>query len=415
MGKRNKSLRVVSTPGQKFACGDCPARCCTAPWAYPVTVDERDRILRDEQACARLGERGQAILRAGVLPVRQNGTGLACVFLDDDQLCSLQKRHGHSFLPAPCQAFPFGFAENEQGEVVAVQSRYCPSIRDNYGAPLEAQLIDKYRQAGGAAPLAEKMGLRSGRVLERAHFIQLVERWSEALAESEVVPATVAHLFDLTEEVDAALPARPPSEREFTSLLARAGQECAALRTAGPSWSSRFAIAQLLGDLCLPARLMLAHRLAPLRSSERWAVRWMRLKWFFRWGTVDLLGAPEPVRVAAIEKVAPIFSGETGKAVAGYLREVLARRQGMSRSTYLHRVLVDLALMVVVISRYARASAAAHGRPRAELGDVREGIGVAELLFTHQGDEAHGIVLKQLHLKLMADRDDFRRLLAAEI
>ena len=31
------------------------------------------------------------------------------MFLDDDMLCSMQKRFGHEYLPRTCQAFPFAF------------------------------------------------------------------------------------------------------------------------------------------------------------------------------------------------------------------------------------------------------------------------------------------------------------------
>jgi lysine-N-methylase len=100
----------------------------------PVTKEESDRILGDEEAAARLGARGTAILRAGVLPMREHKEKLACLFLDDDLLCRLHKRHGHEFIPAPCLAFPFGFSENEKSQPVALLSRYCPSIRDNYAS-----------------------------------------------------------------------------------------------------------------------------------------------------------------------------------------------------------------------------------------------------------------------------------------
>ncbi len=418
MGKRHNSLQIVATPGQKFACRDCPARCCTAPWAYPVTETERARILGDDEASARMGERGRAILRAGVLPTRDTGKGrLACVFLDDDLLCSLHKRHGHDFLPGPCQAFPFGFARNERNQIVAQMSRYCPSIRENYGEPVGPLLFAKYQQAGGTSDLAAKMGLRSGRVLPRQQYVHLVDAWKDALERTDCVPRTLSELFFFTDRIDQRLPRdRRPTDQEFAGLLQTAElAEAPPLTPARRGFSVRVLIAHLLGSLCLPVRQMLAHRLTPIRASEKFAAWWVRIRWLLRWGQVDLLFVERPVRLSRIDAVAPIFGGSTGALVATYLQEVLARRQGMAGQTYLHRVLVDLGLMTVLISQYARASASAQGLRVAADSHVNEAISIAELLFTHQGDAGQGLVLSQLRLKLMGDPVAYQRLLASEL
>jgi lysine-N-methylase len=122
MGKKKNSLAIIYPEGQKYACRDCPARCCTSAWGTPVTPEECERILSDDDARFRLGERGSAILRAGVLPMREKDEQLACMFLDDDMLCSLHRKHGHEFLPATCQAYPFGFSMNEKRQPVVLAS-----------------------------------------------------------------------------------------------------------------------------------------------------------------------------------------------------------------------------------------------------------------------------------------------------
>jgi len=78
-------------------------------------------------------------------------------------------------------------------------------------------------------------------------------------------------------------------------------------------------------------------------------------------------------------------------------------------------VLVDLAFAVAIISRSARARAAAAGLEQVRPADVAEGIGIAELTLSHRGGAEQGSVLSQLELKLMGDPQAFRRFLASEV
>lgn len=416
-----KSLTIVFDEKQHFACRDCPARCCTSSWGIPVSAEEFERIAGDDEARVRMGERGLAILRAGVLPMREKNEHLACVFLDEDMLCSLHRRHGHEFIPASCQAYPFGFSENEKKQPVALMSRYCPSIRDDYGEPVAQVVREKLQQVGGTHPMAERMGLRSGRALPRVQYVQIVRKWVELLQRSENLPATLAQLYDFTEAVDAALPKRKElNDKEFLRALAR-GDEVSAPQLAARNlgFNGKVLLSHLLGGICYPTRVMLAHRLTRVTFWEKVRSWGNRLSFLFGWGRVKPLFVERPVPVRRIGMVHPFLtaqqSAEFSRRVRDYLVEVLERRQGMSKKTYLHRVLVDLALMTSLISRYARAHAAAEGRTQVtELG-VKEGIGIAELLFSHQGDAGQGVVLQQLRLKLLMNPDDYRRLLAAEL
>lgn len=348
--------------------------------------------------------------------MREENEKLACLFLDDDLLCSLHKKHGHEFIPAPCQAFPFGFSENEQGKPVALLSRYCPSIRDNYGDPVETVVADKLMQAGGAAPMAEKMGLRSGRVLPRAQYALVVEKWRELLGAGSPVDALAA-IYDFTDALDEHLPrAKAPTDGELRVAIEKsAGSEVALLSPSKLGFGGRVLLSHLLGGICYPSRVMLAHRVTPISFGEKVRSWVNRLAWLFRIGSVKLLFVEIPVRVRRIDSVATFLRSESGQLVAEYLKELLDRRQGMQKQTYLSRVVTDLALMTALISHYARAAASAENLLQVEPRHIKEGIGVAELLFSHQGDAGQSVVLHQLRLNLMSNRDDFRRLLAAEI
>src|SRR5690606_2175012 len=106
---------------------------------------------------------------------------LQCVFLDDDGLCSVQKRSGHAAIPRSCQAFPFGFVRGEEGALVAQLSLLCPSIRDDRGKPVAGQLEEKAQQKGDAGRMAASMETLGGAALSRAQYLRVVKEWDDLL------------------------------------------------------------------------------------------------------------------------------------------------------------------------------------------------------------------------------------------
>ena len=415
-----KQLRVVF-PGragaaQNYSCRDCPARCCHT-FGISITGEEAERIAADPLAVARLHDEAPRILARGQLPMREVDGQLRCVFLDDDYLCSLHKRHGQEFLPAACQAFPFGFTKNESGEPIALLSRYCPSISENYGEPIFRSVDARLEMLGSGAVLAEKMGLRSGRVLTTKMYVKVVETWRDLLGASENLAQTLAHLFLLTDAVDHALPAdHNPDEREIMAALQTALEATPpALSAKRPSLGARILFAHLLGAICYPLRVMQPQRIRPVQWWERVKSLWVRAQWLFGFGRVSLLLSSDPVPLRRLSGVAAFLDTPTARPLSEFLREVLARRQGMQKKTYLHRVIIELGLMAVTASRYARARAAAEGCMEVKEEHLRDGIAVAELLLTHQGQMGQSLVLDQLRLKLLSNPDDFFALLSAEL
>ncbi|HSC86150.1 MAG TPA: YkgJ family cysteine cluster protein, partial [Polyangiaceae bacterium] len=205
---RAKALRIVYPETQKYACRDCPARCCRTPWGIPVTPEVALVMLNDSELRGRLTGRAPGVLAGGTLPMREQGGVLQCVFLDDDDLCAVQKRHGHAALPRACQAYPFGFVHDENGAEVALLSRHCPSIRDNYGEPLAGQIQQKFEQAGGSRPLAPRMGLGSGRTLPTALYLQVVDSWKQLILAGSPMSGLI-HAYFTLDAFDAACQAQP--------------------------------------------------------------------------------------------------------------------------------------------------------------------------------------------------------------
>ena len=401
---------------QRFSCQDCPARCCKT-LHFVLSPAEAERIARDPEAVRRLTGTAPQLLAGGHLPMRLRGTELSCVFLDDDDRCSLHKRHGPGFLPAACQAYPFSFARNEHNTPLVLLSRHCPSINQNYGDPLQATVEEKLKLLGPGPQLSERMGLRSGRALPKQQYLRVVEAWRDELAQSANLAQSLARLFTLTEAVDQALPkSHHPSDRELEQAL-HLGQTSSppALSPRRLPLGGRILLSHLLGAICYPLRLMQPTRVEPVSWTQRVGSLWLRLKWLLGMGRVQLLFIEQPVALRQIQAVAPFLREPLARPLAEYLREVLARRQGMHKKTYLHRFVIELGLMTLVASRYARARAASRAAALVDEHDVREGIGIAELLLTHQGEMGHSLVLDQLRLQLMSNPDDFIALLSAEI
>lgn len=417
MARSPKALRIVYPPEQKYACRDCPARCCRTPWGIPVSPEVAHVVLQDAELRQRLVGRAPGILAAGTLPMVERDRQLQCVFLDDDLLCSLQKKHGHAALPAACQAYPFGFVEDERGNTVTLLSRHCPSIRDNTGEPLLGQVQAKVGQAGGARALSARMGLRSGRTLPRDHYLLLVDAWSHICAEQTPLQAVLS-CYQLADHFDEAL----PSGSAWTTDQVRKALNQAERQTSvdlpasrrQPNFQARLFYAHELGNLSYPSRLLTEFSVQRPHWRQRWGSWRNKLSWLTHTGSVDLLYVPEPVRLAQIAAIPPFLEGELASLVQGYLTEVLVRRQAFVRQTYLTRVAVDLGLIVGLVSRFARASAVGHDRAQVSRTDVLEAMGVADLLMAHQADAQQSTVLANLRLHLMSAPEALGVFLASE-
>nr|AYM54392.1 hypothetical protein [Phaselicystis flava] len=415
------AVKITAPPNQRFECRDCPARCCRLPANIRISAEEARRYLADPWVRDRVGPEGLQIIEAGGLPVREQDRGPQCVFLDDDLLCGMQKRFGHDFLPRTCQSFPFAFTRNEEGAIVAQLSQLCPSIRDDYGRPIAPQLPIKLRQKGVIAPMSPEMVTLSGATLSQTQYLRVVRRWEEALASTESPAITLARLYDLTLAFESALPAgaEPVTDAAVDEALVRAAEHAPAplVPRQSPSFHARLLFAHLLGYLCYPSRLKLAHRIgpAPAARSAGWRSLAVKIAWMLGWGTVDLLFVPKPFNLRRVRSVDHFLSADEGGLVREYLRLVLQRRQLFARPRPLLAVVLDLALATTIIAHFARCRAAADGRPRVTPDDVREGISVAELvLVSHVDLAARSPTLQMLCQLLLAKRERFRALLATE-
>ncbi len=415
------ATKLSSPPNQKFECRDCPARCCRLPWNIRFSSDEATRYLAEPWVRERAGDEGALVISRGVLPMREKDHRLQCIFLDDDMLCSMQKRFGHEYIPKSCQAFPFGFVRDEKDVVVAQLSQLCPSIRDNYGKPVDRQLKAKLQQRGDTERMSKALATLSGVILPQPQYLRAVKHWEDQLATDASPASTLARLYDWTAAFERALPqgGGRAADASVDAALAHASAEAPAPLEPRkkPSFYARVLFGYLLGNLCYPSRVREAHRVEKASWTELQALRSFgnKVAWMLGRGTVDLLFIPRPFKLQRVRTVDRFLAGDEGTVVKDYLRVVLQRRHIFSAPRHLLAAVLDLSLATVVISRFARCRAAADGRVKVSLEDVREGISVAELtLLSHAALSEQGKLMKNLRWLLLTKRESFRALLATE-
>lgn len=412
------TVRGAAPEASHFACRDCPARCCRLPWGIRFGEEERARYLAEPFVIERAGPAGLAVLGRGLLPTRMEDRRLQCVFLDEDELCSLQKRFGHAYLPRPCQAFPFGFVSSEDDVALAQLSQLCPSIRDDRGEPVGPELAAKLEQRGGATRMSQRLATRAGVMLTRPQFLRVAERWSETLAEDGSPAVLLARLVDWSVAFEEHLVGgEHATDAAVEAALRAADGSSPAAFAPRPrsSYHARLMLAFLLGNLCFPSRLRQPNRVTPPVFLEGARALANKLVWLLERGSVDLLFLPKPVALGRVRRVPRFLGGEHGGLVRDYLRLVLARRQIFSEPRHLLAALLDLCVGTLLVSRFARCRAVAFGRAAVDASDVREGIGVAELLLLHHAAMSEQPeYMKRLRWALLVAPDKLRAVLAGE-
>jgi len=412
--------KFVFDAEQRFDCRDCPARCCRLPVAIPLSSGEIARFREEPWIHKRVGDAGVKWIEKGVVPTKDVGGILQCAFLDEDDLCSMQKQFGHDFLPQTCKSFPFGFVRNEKDRLVAQMSQLCPSIRRNYGDPVtKKRLQQKLDEKGGAERMSKAMGTRHGQILNQKQYMRVVDRWLDRLVPDARPPQVLIELYDWTLAFEDAIPqtAEKPADAEVTAALEKADEaKLAAFSwSTGLPWQARMLYAYVLGGLSYPARVALPHRIDPPPIFQGVRTLWVKMKWLIGRGTADLIYVPKTVPLREVEQVPRFLSTQRAQPVSALLRLVVERRQIFREPRHMMDVLVDLVLSTLVISRYARCRAASEGRSEVTEEDVEGGIAVAELaLLGHASQRKAGKAMVNMRRMLIANREMLLRMLASE-
>lgn len=405
------AAEFVFNPQQRFACRDCPAKCCRN-WSITASAREvaallaipwaRERLTR---AGASFARRSQLDLAAYRFPMVEKNGQFQCAFLDDDNLCSIHKREGHEKLPALCQSYPFAFVIDRRGVARVSLSRYCPSIRDNYGEPLAGQLEAKFQQTQGFhVRLPESIPL-GAYLIDQDDYLQLADLWLHTLETTEVpahaIGAAADHLLLLLDALGPA-PSNPPPpgptplppgwlDQARTLLPDLARQKALTLRQHRPD-QVPFTARMLAGLLILPLADPTFKAIASRRPYHHLPGIARNVLCFLTGrGDLRLEGCSRPVTlnsaVWSVRGPQPDHQPLIRQALGADLRS----RLHFDRADSLPEVPLILATGCCLIHFYARLRAGAEGRNAVDESDVREAISITDKICLR-----HGNILRSL-------------------
>lgn len=373
-------------PGQRFACRDCPSRCCRLPARVLVQPEEQERLLALPWVRERLRVTGTAftvVLNKLCLPVVEENRLPQCVFLDPDGLCAIHKREGMEATPLTCRIFPFGFVQEPDG-LRTYLSHLCPSIRDNYGDLLAPHLEAKRALVPQPAQVAQHMRL-GPHLLEARIFLAWADRAAAIIQSSTTAAAGLAQCAAWTDELATLAPedaALPPHwlDHPVPPVAAPAPDVPRLWPT-----SAKLLLGLLLLPLAHPMRLHMLHRGPRRLLLHAGAVRFMRRMTRLA-GTVDLMFTPAPASLASAADIpAPAPGSAPALLIRDYTAGLLTRRNVLLADPSLEQALFRLILAAALVSWFARIRAAARQATTLDEHDAREGISACEFVLTYHG------------------------------
>jgi Fe-S-cluster containining protein len=200
-------LPLVIPSGARFSCHMCGA--CCRNFTVDLDAGERERIARHDWS--REGERfAEGFTVAGADPwdepcdeLKKQEDG-ACVFLDEDGLCLVEKRLGREAKPRICRKFPYVFIAAPDGERVAVSIECASRFRSLVdGAPVERARADLEALAPQSEPHRVKWRVQvaaDARFLTPEEYLALEARLAAEIDEPRPLAALVGGLGAAIEE-----------------------------------------------------------------------------------------------------------------------------------------------------------------------------------------------------------------------
>jgi lysine-N-methylase len=357
------------------------------PWRYEISEEDHLRLESEAWIRERLQTLGTSFrpIASGVwnLPQIERNRRMVCGFLDEDDRCSIHRQMGEAALAHVCRAFPVDFLKENDGTVTPLLSHLCPSIRDNYGDPLE-QKLPAFREAVPAPKLLPDHFELGGSLPGEARAL-LEDFWIRQL-QTRPLREGLSRILEGMEKLSEERSVDNPPPLEDLLRQVEAGLETEPTVPTTPSLLGRLLLAFTLAPMAHPLRLM------DLRGrgwSMRLALFRIMKALVQERGRLDLLMTPGEVELKkASEIVSPVLEATLEADIRRFLLIVIRRRDLFLRHSDATRAVLHLTLALVVISRFARIHAAASGRDRCELKDVREGISAAEFSVLFHGSNA---------------------------
>lgn len=382
---RKNPEQPVFDANQRYACRDCPARCCRAPWNIFVKREEYERYRATPWIEERLAADGvdfQPHQDGFNLPRTQKADGgFGCAFLDDDNLCAIQKREGHQAIPLTCQVYPFQFMETAETPYT-VPSFYCRSILHNYGEPLAEVVPDKYRHwhenRGRLTRMPETVSLAGTPMDQRTYFL-LCDKLAALFTDDETTTVkalltgrTVVNTLGQT-CLDAPEVTMDDIEAAFGNPVEYRAPEVEH-QQGGGSLAIRVLVA-----VSIIALFVKSGDCRPVGRTQfiRTLVNLMRYQ-----GQVRLWDLPDPVSLEALQGIAlneaerPLMEKHIRRYIAGILASKLFLCQ---KSDDILKAYFHLGISYAAIFSVARMMAVRSGRRQVAAEDVLEAIGYIDV------------------------------------
>ncbi|MGE0201645.1 MAG: hypothetical protein AB7P76_11835 [Candidatus Melainabacteria bacterium] len=427
---------LAPPPADRYACRDCPAKCCRFPWRIDATAEEVARYHAMPWLVERLKSAGvdftpmegaqteTGVSRYNMPRISDERGQTTCAFLDDDGLCAIQKAEGHAAIPKTCQQYPFNFAKDAaSGEVYPMLSFFCPSVAANTGDPIAPQIAERYATqlaAGQVHALPEQL-LLSDQPLPLSVAHALCDQ-AVALLDNPSLTVDLALLAvrQLTAALQPLLLAGEPEVMMIEAIRQFQPSQDAMAMTERRHFTgrmlthlavSRILINGLVDDLrqeTQPSRMVLVNLIVQLVGGR---------------GSVRVWDFPARVDLAAAGRVSLDWQLSDFQALlARYFRSQFATRRILVVSSAgvrpdWQKRLFELAVRYAATGRMARYRAAADGRDAVTLSDLQTAVGLldtASLGFNPPKNNQLSSAMEGVTAVLSGWEDSFCRALWAE-
>jgi lysine-N-methylase len=396
--------RIVTDNTQKYSCQDCPAKCCRFPWKITISEVEAVRYRATPWLQARLDKENVDFLPKGTgyeLPrVLMSNGAAGCVFLDPDNLCSIQKQLGHEAIPVACQTYPFEFAHNRAPDnptVYPSTSFFCKSIIENYGTSIDEIIPAKLtlKEANNQVlSLPDFLTLR-GKAISRSNYLMLADRLEQLFRGTDlpVKQVLLRANQELLRLATVSSSQNEIDERAVRGAFAEDAWKPAILPTERNAFTGRVLIAIGLSGIALDflykdkgkAYGAKGGESSPTLKYARFLLQLIQEK-----GNVEFWDIPKPVNLRAAKAVRidennPVFQAQLMRFYTQLFRSKILFVQKPD----LVQMMLSLAVSYSSILRLACYEAYGHDRQEVELSDFTEAIGICALSLQHQARLDH--------------------------
>ncbi len=398
---------LVFDDTQHYDCQNCPARCCRFPWQIQLSKAEEMSLRKLDWVQARLKQFQVDFIAINaensVMPrVEYKKGDRGCFFLDEDNLCLLQKKEGHAALPKTCQAYPFAFFEDKAPEatqpktVYVGNSFFCPSIMNNDGEPMREAAPARFAQPDSVkvvSQLPEQVMLSPQKSLSKSAYMAFSTYLENQLSLPDI---SVPQVLRQAQQMVMALthnPALPGLiEADFLNAQLNASTQPAA------PWKNNVPRQTITGKTFITLGILrsISLSLDPAAStakapgqfslSDKIKILTFRLNLLFERETIRLWDIPTPVPMQAAKRIQVPEQSEAFQAEFRRYYKALFQSKMVwcLKDEPLPKVFLLLASVYATSLRMTRYVAYSQGHTEATHSDLKQALGFASLMLQSQ-------------------------------